>query len=136
MLMPWESVNGTVRFSGRLADLMAIVMTAYDQDTASGALDVVPGTYVTACASVLREVVIESLEADLGTPDPEAIAYLARVSDAVHEDADGTVHIEIFAVLDDIAEHTNTAALEAWLGSPAVRDAIRAVATSSPPPGR
>ena len=35
--MPWENQNGGVRFSGRLADLMAIIMTAYDQDTPSGA---------------------------------------------------------------------------------------------------
>jgi hypothetical protein len=132
--MPWESEDGAVRFSGRLADLMAVVMTAYDQDTASGAIDVVPGTYVTATASVLREVVIESLEAEPGTADPEAVAYLARISDAVHEDADGTVRIEIFALLDDIAEHTTSAALEAWLASPAVREAIRAVATTGLPP--
>ena len=134
--MPWESEDGAVRFSGRLADLMAVVMTAYDQDTASGAIEVVPGTYVTAAASVLREVVIESLEAEPGASDPEAVAYLARVSDTVHEDADGTVRIEIFAVLDDIAEHTTSAALEAWLASPAVREAIRAVATSGLPPER
>jgi hypothetical protein len=112
---------------------MAIVMTAYDQDTASGACNVAPGAYVTASASVLREVVIESLEAETGTPDPEALAYLERVSDAVHEDAEGRVHIEIFAVLDDIAEHTSLAALEAWIASPAVRDAILAVATTGLP---
>jgi hypothetical protein len=134
--MPWESENGAVRFSGRLADLMSIVMTAYDQDTVSGACDVAPGTYVTATATVLRELVIESLEAEPGTGDPEAAAYLARVSDAVHEDADGTVHIAIFAVLDDIAEHTSSAALEAWLASPAVRSAIAAVATTGLPPER
>jgi hypothetical protein len=132
--MPWESENGAVRFSGRLADLMAVIMTAYDQDMASGACDVAPGTYVTAAASVLREVVIESLEADTGVPDPEAAAYLKRVSDAVHEDADGTVHIAIFAVLDDIAEYTSSDALEAWLSSPAVRGAIHAVATTGVPP--
>ena len=129
--MPWESEDGAVRFSGPLADLMVVVMTAYDQDTASGACDVAAGTYVTAAASVLREVTIESLEAESGAPSPEAAAYLARVSDAVHEDADGTVHIAIFAVLDDIAEHTNSAALEAWLSSPAVRDAIRALLSYS-----
>jgi len=131
--MPWESENGAVRFSGPLADLMAIVMTAYDQDTASGACQVAPGTYVTASASLLREVVIESLEAEPGTPEPEAVAYLNRVSDAVHEDADGTVHIAIFAVLDDIAEHTSSSALEAWMASPAVRQAILAVATTGLP---
>jgi hypothetical protein len=128
--MPWQSENGAVRFSGRLADLMGIVMTAYDQDTASGACSVAPGVYVTATATVLRELVIESLEADPQAADPEAAEYLARVSDAVHEDTDGTVHIAIFAVLDDIAEHTSSAALEAWLASPAVRDAILAVANT------
>ena len=132
--MPWQSEDGAVHFSGRLADLMAIIMTAYDQDSVAGTCEVAPGTYVTAAATVLREVVIESLEAESGAGDPEAAAYLARVSDAVHEDADGTVHIAIFAVLDDIAEHTSSAALEAWLGSPAVRDAIRAVATTGLPP--
>jgi len=129
--MPWESVNGSVRFSGQLADLMAIIMTAYDQDIACGACDVAPGEYVTAAATVLRELVIESLQAEPGNADPQAAAYLTRVSDAVHEDADGTVHIAIFVVLDDIAEHTNSAALEAWLASPAVRDAIRALLSYS-----
>ena len=129
--MPWESVNGSVRFSGQLADLMAIIMTAYDQDAACGACDVAPGEYVTAAATVLRELVIESLQAEPGNADPQAAAYLARVSDAVREDADGTVHIAIFVVLDDIAEHTNSAALEAWLSSPAVRDAIRALLSYS-----
>jgi hypothetical protein len=132
--MPWHNQNGAIRFTGPLADLMAIVMTAYDQDTACGACNVAPGTYVTASATVLRELVIESLEAaDPDTTDPEAAAYLARVSDAVHEDADGTVHIAIFAVLDEIAEHTSSAALEAWLASPAVRDAILSVATTGLP---
>ena len=131
--MPWENHDGGIRFSGRLADLMAIIMTAYDQDTLSGACQVAPGTYVTAAASVLREVVIESLEADPQSDDPEATAYLQRVSDAVHEDDDGNVQIAIFAVLDDIAEHTSSAALEAWLASPAVREAILAVATTGLP---
>lgn len=128
--MPWHSENGSVRFSGRLADLMGIIMTAYDQDTAAGACQVAPGAYVTATATVLRELVIESLEADPQASDPAAAAYLARVSDAVHEDADGRVHIEIFAVLDEIAEHTSSPALEAWLASKAVRDAILAVTST------
>ena len=131
--MPWENHDGGIRFSGRLADLMAIIMTAYDQDSLSGACQVAPGTYVTAAASVLREVVIESLEAEPGPPEPEAAAYLQRVSDSVHEDEDGNVHIAIFAVLDDIAEHTSSAALDAWLASPAVREAILAVATTGVP---
>jgi hypothetical protein len=89
-----------------------------------------PGEYVTAVATVLRELVIESIEADPLAAEPEAAAYLQRISDAVHEDADGTVHIAIFAVLDDIADHTTPAVLEAWLATPAVRDAIIAVATT------
>jgi hypothetical protein len=132
--MPWENHDGGIRFSGRLADLMAIIMTAYDQDTLSGDCQVAPGTYVTAAASVLREVVIETLEADPQVDDPGAAAYLQRISDAVHEDDDGNVHIAIFAVLDDIAEHTSADALEAWLASPAVRGAIHAVATTGVPP--
>jgi hypothetical protein len=131
--MPWESQNGGVRFSGRLADLMAIVMTAYDRDTAAGVCAVAPGAYVTASASVLREVVIESLEAEPGAPEPEAVAYLARLSEAVYEDEDGTVHIAIFAILDDIAEHTSAEALEAWLASPAVREAILSIAATGLP---
>jgi hypothetical protein len=131
--MPWESQNGGVRFSGRLADLMAIVMTAYDQDTVAGVCAVAPGAYVTASASVLREVVIESLEAETGSLEPEAVAYLDRVSEAVHEDEDGTVHIAIFAVLDDIAEHTSAQALDTWIASPAVREAILAVAATGLP---
>jgi hypothetical protein len=131
--MPWENHDGGIRFSGRLADLMAIIMTAYDQDTLSGACQVAPGIYVTAAASVLREVVIETLEADPQAADPEAAAYLQRISDAVHEDEDGSVHIAIFAVLDDIAEHTSSSALEAWVASPAVREATLAVATTGLP---
>jgi hypothetical protein len=131
--MPWENHDGGIRFSGRLADLMAIIMTAYDQDTLSGDCQVAPGTYVTAAASVLRELVIETLEADPQAGDPEAAAYLQRVSDAVHEDADGNVQIAIFAVLDDIAEHTSSTALEAWVASPPVRQAILAVATTGLP---
>jgi hypothetical protein len=131
--MPWESQNGGVRFSGRLADLMAIVMTAYDQDTNAGVCAFAPGAYVTASASVLREVVIESLEAEPGAPEPEAVAYLARLSEAVYEDENGTVHIAIFAILDDIAEHTSAEALEAWLASPAVREAILSIAATGLP---
>ena len=132
--MPWTTENGGVRFSGHLADLMAIVMTAYDQDAASGACDVAPGTYVTATATVLRELVIESLEADSESAGPQGAAYLERISGAVTQDADGTVRIAIFAVLDDIAENTSAPALEAWLGTPAVRDAILKVATTGLPP--
>lgn len=131
--MPWTAENGGVRFSGPLADLMAVIMTAYDIDTAVGACDVAPGTYVTAAATVLRELVIEALEADPEASGPEGAAYLQRVSDAVSEDADGTVHIAIFAVLDDIAENTAIPALEAWLAAPPVRDAILKVATTGLP---
>ena len=126
--MPWENQNDNIRFSGPLADLMGIIMTAFDQDTASGACVVSPGVYVTASAVVLREVVIESLESDA-----EATEFVKSISNAIHEDEDGTVRIATFELLDEIAEHISVEALEGWVGSPEVRSAINDLGTSAFP---
>ena len=36
--MPWEAEEDGIRFSGHLTDLMALIMTAYEEQTASGAV--------------------------------------------------------------------------------------------------
>lgn len=117
--MPWQTEGDNVNFSGALADLMAVIMTAYDQDAEAGTCDVTPGTYVTATAIVLREIVLESL-----AEEPDASEFLERVSASLHEDEDGNVEIATFALLDDVAEHISAEGLDMWLGSPEVRSAI------------
>jgi hypothetical protein len=124
--MPWESEGDNVSFSGPLADLMGIIMTAYEQDCADGAGRPTPGEYVTASAVVLREVVLENFE-----NDPEAEEFVAHVSDAMSEDEDGHIHIATFALLDEIAEHIDGPALDFWLGSGAVRSAIMELAATA-----
>ena len=124
--MPWSSEGDNVSFSGPLADLMGIIMTAYDQDVAAGTCTVSAGIYVTATAVVLREVVIESLEGHA-----EAADFLAFMEGTLHEEDDGTVQISTLPMLDSIAEHIDTVALEGWLGSPAIREAIAGLSVSA-----
>ncbi len=69
--MPWQSEGDNVSFSGPMADLMGLIMTAYEHDCTDGAEHPTPGEYVTATAVVLREVVIEQFE-----DEPEAEEFL------------------------------------------------------------
>jgi len=124
--MPWTSEGDNVSFSGPLADLMGIIMTAYDQDVAEGTCTVSAGVYVTATAVVLREVVIESLEGHT-----EAAEFLEFMEGTLHEEDDGTVQISTLPMLDRIAEHIDHVALESWLGSPAIREAIAELSVSA-----
>ena len=124
--MPWSSEGDNVSFSGPLADLMAIIMTAYDQDVAAGTCDVSAGVYVTSAAVVLREVVIESLEGHT-----DAAEFLEFIEGTLHEEDNGTVQISTLPMLDRIAEHIDTTALEGWLGAPAVREAIAELSTTA-----
>jgi len=124
--MPWESSGDNVSFSGQLADLMGVLMTAYDQDIESGAVAVSAGVYVTSSAIVLREILLENLKAD-----PDADEFLARVSDSLQEADDGTITISTFALLDDVAEHIDPAAVERWIADPAARAAIAELGTSA-----
>ena len=117
--MPWESDGDNVSFSGPLADLMGLIMTAYDHDCADGTDQPTAGEYVTASAVVLREVILEQFE-----DDPEAEEFLQRITEALQEDEDGAVHIATFEILDDVAEHIDPPALEFWLGSMSIRSAI------------
>jgi hypothetical protein len=122
--MPWETDGENVRFSGQLADLMGTLMTAYDQDVESGVVAVPAGVYVTASAIVLREILLENLK-----NDPDAAEFMQRVSDSLTEDDDGTVTISTFALLEDIAEHIDPTAVEAWVSDPAARSAIAELGT-------
>jgi hypothetical protein len=125
--MPWDNVEGdTLSFSGPLADLMGLIMTAFDHDCANGTGRPTAGEWVTAAAVVLREVLIENLEerGDSGE-------FFQRISDALSEDEDGNVHIATFELLDDIAEQIDPTALETWLGSTTVRSAIMELATTA-----
>jgi hypothetical protein len=124
--MPWEANGDNVSFTGQLADLMGLIMTAYDQDIESGAVGVSAGIYVTSTAIVLREIVLENLE---GNPDAEE--FLERVSDSLTEAEDGTITISTFALLEDVAEHIDPAAVEAWIGDPAARAAIAELGTNA-----
>jgi hypothetical protein len=125
--MPWENVeDDSVSFSGPLADLMGLIMTAFDQDYPDGSYDVTAGEYVTAAAVVLREVLIENLE-----QQGDASEFFQRISDALSEDEDGNIQIATFALLDDIAEQIDPGALDTWLGSAVVRSAIMELATTA-----
>jgi hypothetical protein len=125
--MPWDNVEGdTLSFSGPLADLMGLIMTAFDQDCADPTGKPSAGEWVTAAAVVLREVLIENLEEAGDTSE-----FFQRISDALSEDEDGNVHIATFALLDDIAEQIDPTALTAWLGSGSVRAAIMELATTA-----
>lgn len=121
--MPWEADGDGVRFSGHVTDLMTAIMIAYDQDTESGAVTASPGVYVTATAIVLREILLEALA---GQPDAEE--FLQRASDTLVEAEDGTITMQTFRLLDDIAEHIEAIAYERWLADPAARAAIAEVA--------
>ena len=120
--MPWEADGDGIRFSGHLTDLMTLIMTAYDQDTESGAIAASPGVYVSATAVVIREILLETL-----ADDPEAAEFLQRASDSLSESDDGTVTMQTFQLLDDVAEHIENIAYEKWLSDPAVRAAIAEV---------
>ena len=120
--MPWEADGDGIRFSGHLTDLMTVIMTAYEEDTAAGTITANPGVYVTATAIVIREVLLETL-----AEQPDAKEFLGRVGSALDEDDDGTVSIQTFALLDDVAEHIEAIAYEQWLADPAVRAAIAEV---------
>ena len=124
--MPWESEGDSVKFSGPLADLMGIVMTAYEHDCVDGTGRPTAGEYVTASAVVLREVLLENLEEQGDTSE-----FFERISDALAEDEDGNVHIATFALLDDIAEQIAPEALDAWLSADPVRSAIMELATTA-----
>jgi hypothetical protein len=124
--MPWQSDGDDVSFEGPLADLMGMIMTAYDHDCESGTNNPTSGEYVTATAVVLREVVIENFE-----DDPDAAEFVQLISDALHEDEDGAVHIATFELLDDIAEHIDAPALDYWLDSMPVRRAIMELAMTA-----
>jgi hypothetical protein len=117
--MPWKADGDGIRLSGHLTDLMNLIMAAYDADTASGAVAASSGVYVTATAIVIREILLETL-ADV----PDAEEFLERVGAALDEDEDGTVTIQTFALLDDVAEHIEAVAWEQWLADPAARAAI------------
>ena len=121
--MPWEADGDGIRFSGHLTDLMTAIMTAYDQDTESGAITATPGVYVTATAIVVREIMLEGL-----ADQPEAEGFLERIGGYLEEDEDGTVTISTFQLLDDVAEHIEGVAWEQWLADPAARAAIAEVA--------
>jgi hypothetical protein len=124
--MPWQSEGDNVSFSGPLADLMGLIMSAYEQDCADGTGVPTAGEYVTASAVVLREVLIENFD-----DDDEAKEFVKKISDALTEDDDGAVHIATFQLLDDIAEHIDAPALEFWLGAGSVRSAILELATTA-----
>jgi hypothetical protein len=121
--MPWEVDGEGIRFSGHLTDLMTLIMTAYDQDAESGVVTASPGVYVSATAVVIREILLEAL-----ADDPEAEEFLRRASDSLTEADDGTVTMQTFQLLDDVAEHIEAVAYEGWLSDPAVRAAIAEVA--------
>lgn len=121
--MPWEHVNGdNISFSGPLADLMNMIMAAYEEDCPTG--DIQAGVYVTAAAAVLREVLLENLE-----NDPEAADFVEFISGTLKEDEDGTIRIMTFELLDETAEHIAPEALQHWLGLHQVRSAIIELST-------
>jgi hypothetical protein len=120
--MPWEVDGEGIRFSGHLTDLMTLIMTAYDQDSESGLVTASPGVYVSATAVVIREILLEAL-----ADDPEAEEFLRRASDSLTEGEDGTVTMQTFQLLDDVAEHIEAVAYEHWLSDPPVRAAIAEV---------
>ena len=124
--MPWETDGDGIRFSGHLTDLMTLIMTCYDQDTEAGTVTATPGVYVTAAAIVMREILIEAL-----ADQPDAEEFLARASDSLHEAEDGTITMQTFQLLDDIAEHIEAIAYEQWLSDPAARAAIAEVASNA-----
>ena len=121
--MPWEADGDGIRFSGHLTDLMTVIMAAYEEDTAEGTITASPGVYVTATAIVVREILLETL-----AEKPDAKEFLDHVGSVLEEDDDGTVSVQTFALLDDVAEHIEAVAYEQWLADPAVRAAIAEVA--------
>jgi hypothetical protein len=124
--MPWEADGDGIRFSGHLTDLMSLIMTAYDQDTESGAVTATPGVYVTATAVVIREIILETLSSQ-----PEAEEFVQQASESLHEADDGTVTMQAFELLDNVAEHIESVAYERWLSDPAVRAAIAEVTSTA-----
>ena len=123
--MPWDIEDEGIRFSGPLVDLMGLIMTAYEEETAKGELAVSQGVYVTAAAVVLREILLEA------PPEPGSAELVARVTDYLHEDEDGVISIDTFALLDDMADHIEPAALRLWLDDPAARAAIADVTANA-----
>jgi hypothetical protein len=124
--MPWETEGDGVRFSGHLTDLMTAIVGAYDEEIAAGTITADHGVYVTAVAIVLREILLEQL-----ANEPEAVDFLKRVGDTLEEAPDGTVTIQTFALLDDVAEHIEDVAWRQWLADPAARAAIADVTANA-----
>jgi hypothetical protein len=124
--MPWEAVDDGIRFSGHLTDLMQTIMAAYEEDTKNGKVTTEPGVYITASAIVIREILLEQL-----AKNEEAAEFLDRVGDTLHEEPDGTVRMETFGLLDDVAEHIERVAWEQWIADPAARAAIAEVSSNA-----
>jgi len=120
--MPWEPEGEGIRFSGNLAELMNHVMANYEEDTEAATVTTTPGVYATASAIVLREIIIEALE-----EQPETEEFLARLSAGVSEDDEGYVEVQTLAILDDVADHIEDAAWQAWLADSGVRAAVAEV---------
>ena len=120
--MPWEAEGNGVRFSGHLTDLMTAIVAAWDEDTASGKVTVDQGAYVSAVAIVFREILLEAL-----VDNPDAQDFLERVGATLKENDDGTVVMDTFPLLDDVAEHIDGVAWKQWLADPAARSAIAEV---------
>jgi hypothetical protein len=105
---------------------MSQILAAHGEEMAAGRISVAQGTYVTAAAIVLREILLEV------PPEHGAEEFLERVNGSVHEDEDGVVTVDTFAMLDDIADHVELYALTGWLADPTVRKAIAEVTESAP----
>ena len=123
--MPWDIEDEGIRFSGPLVDLMGLIMTVYEEETAKGEFVVSQGVYVTAAAVVLREILLEA------PAEPGSAELVARVTDYLHEDEDGVISIDTFALLDDMADHIEPAALQLWLDDPSARAAIADVTANA-----
>ena len=123
--MPWENEAEGIRFSGPLVDLMELILGAWTAETEAGRVDVSQGVWVTASAIVIREVLLEI------EPDETSEPLVERVSAAMHQDEDGVVTIDTFAMLDDVADHVDMAVLALWLADPSLRAAIADVTNSA-----
>ena len=122
--MPWVANEEGVSFSGELADLMSAIMTVYSEDATEEG-EPKPGSYTIAAALAMRGLLLDAFKGDDGDDlTAEAAEFVQKVEDTVTTDDEGTMNVQVFELLDAIAEGADIDRLCAWLQSEDVRSAV------------
>jgi hypothetical protein len=124
--MPWTADGDSVSFTGPLADLMTLIMGAYEEGPGTAEDAPSAGAFITATAVALRGSLMDGL-----AEDTEAAEFVQRIDACLTENEDGSVTVSTFELLDDIADHIDLEPLQGWLTAPDIRGAIAQMAVEA-----